>query len=124
MPCVPTPLECSRQPQEPLHQRREVRRAQARDRVPPAQRGEPCRAAPRVRPVRDVVERVREPVRVDLPTQHASAVSPLSHTQADARTAGLIHPTGVLFAASRASFTAVRIAAKIGVDADVPPVSV
>lgn len=76
MPRIPMSLECSRQPQEPLHQRREVRRAQARDRVPPAQRGEPVRAAPRVRPVRDVVERVCEPVRVYLSTLRVSVSPP------------------------------------------------
>ena len=39
-------------------------------------------------------------------------------------TAGLIHPTGPFPAAMRASFTAVIIAAMIGVDADVPKVVV
>ena len=36
------------------------------------------------------------------------------------RTAGLIHPTGDLPAASRASFTAFNSAANVGVAADVP----
>ena len=36
------------------------------------------------------------------------------------RTAGFAHPTGLLPAAMRASFTAVIIAAHTGVDADVP----
>ena len=38
-------------------------------------------------------------------------------------TAGLIHPTGFFPSASRASFTAERIAAKVGADADVPEIS-
>lgn len=37
------------------------------------------------------------------------------------RTAGLIHPTRLLWAAMRASLTAAIIEAKIGADADVPP---
>lgn len=40
-----------------------------------------------------------------------------------ARTAGLIHPTGLLPIARRASLTAERIAAKAGADADVPETS-
>lgn len=36
----------------------------------------------------------------------------------------MIHPTGLLPAAIRASFTAVSIAAKMGAEADVPPLVV
>lgn len=39
-------------------------------------------------------------------------------------TAGLIHPTGFLPAARRASLIATIIAATMGVEADVPPLSV
>ena len=59
--------------QEPLQHLLKLGRAQARDGIPTLRGGEPVRAAPGVRPGRDVVEYPREQVRVQLCPNPTSA---------------------------------------------------